>query len=177
MADSTLRLLDVFTGFPGSVHDARVFGSSPLHNWLTNQQLPQTYHLLGDSAYPLSSYLLVPYRDNGHLTTEQTRYNKIHASTRVDVERAIGLLKGKWRRLKHLDMVLMNEMLDVIVAACVLHNFVIESNGTADLTDLDLDLSDDDDAGDDQQGPNNNNNYAASRNAEAKRHDIACQFV
>ncbi|WAR22681.1 HARB1-like protein, partial [Mya arenaria] len=79
-------------GWPGSVHDARVFRNCPLLD--VCQQLPAPYHLIGDSAYPLSRYMLVPYRDNGHLDAQQKKFNKAHSSTRVDVERAIGLLKS-----------------------------------------------------------------------------------
>lgn len=64
VCDSSLRFLDVFCGYPGSV-----FRISPFHDALQN--LPGKYHLLGDSAYPLSSMLLTPFRDNGHLTSEQ----------------------------------------------------------------------------------------------------------
>ncbi|WAR13540.1 LOW QUALITY PROTEIN: HARB1-like protein [Mya arenaria] len=83
------------------------------------QQLPAPYHLIGDSAYPLSRYMLVPYRDNGHLDAQQKKFNKAHSSTRVDVERAIGLLKSKFRRLKNLDMLLAEQIPEVITACCV----------------------------------------------------------
>lgn len=123
VCDSNLRFTDVYAGWPGAVHDARVYRNCPVAQLLPT--LPSTYHLLGDSAYPLSTYLLVPYRDNGHLTPLEKRYNKVHSSTRVDVERAIGLLKCKWRRMKHLDMISVPDIPTFIVAACVLHNFVL----------------------------------------------------
>ena len=44
---------------------------------------------------------------------------------RVDVERAIGLLKCKFRRPKYLNMLVELEMLLVIFACCVLHNFIL----------------------------------------------------
>ncbi|RXM31106.1 hypothetical protein EOD39_7272 [Acipenser ruthenus] len=46
---------------------------------MENQQiLHPDGHVLGDSAYPLETYLLTPYRDNGHLTRKQSRYNCLH---------------------------------------------------------------------------------------------------
>ena len=90
VADSNLMLLDAYTGYPGSVHDARVLRASGLFQKLTQNPPAAQFHLLGDSAYPLTSFLLTPYRDNGHLSSFQHRYNKVHASTRVDVERVIG---------------------------------------------------------------------------------------
>ncbi|KAH3832978.1 hypothetical protein DPMN_106274 [Dreissena polymorpha] len=44
---------------------------------------------------------------------------------RVDVKQAIGLLKCKFRRLKYLNMLVEMEMMLVIFACCVLHNFIL----------------------------------------------------
>ncbi|KAH3830844.1 hypothetical protein DPMN_104100 [Dreissena polymorpha] len=52
---------------------------------------------------------------------ERNSTSAIHL--RVDVERAIGLLKCKFRRLKYLNMLVELEML--IFACCVLHNFIL----------------------------------------------------
>lgn len=123
VCDSSLRFLDVFCGYPGSVHDSRVFRNSLLHDALQN--LPGKYHLLGDSAYPLSNMLLTPFRDNGHLTSEQKKFNAAHSSTRVDIERSFGLLKGKLRKLKFLDMRKVEAIPGVVVTCCVLHNFIL----------------------------------------------------
>ncbi|XP_052786768.1 putative nuclease HARBI1 isoform X1 [Mya arenaria] len=137
VCDSKLRLLDTYTGWPGSVHDARVFRNCPLLD--VCQQLPAPYHLIGDSAYPLSRYMLVPYRDNGHLDAQQKKFNKAHSSTRVDVERAIGLLKSKFRRLKNLDMLLAEQIPEVITACCVLHNFILDREGEDVVEDVEYD--------------------------------------
>ena len=75
------RFTDIYTGWPGKVHDSRVFRNSPLY-----EKRPQLYtdntHILADSAYPNLTGLLVPFRDNGHLTVAQTRYNITHAGIR-----------------------------------------------------------------------------------------------
>lgn len=92
----------------------------------------------------LRKYLLVPFRDNGHLTPVETAYNRAQARTRVDVERAIGLLKGKFRRLKDLEMTNIREVPMLIFSACVLHNFIIIENGL-DEDDIDLSESEDED--------------------------------
>ena len=49
---SDLKFTDLVCGWPGSVHDARVFRCSPLANMLLN--LPQHKHIVGDSTYPLN---------------------------------------------------------------------------------------------------------------------------
>ena len=45
------------------------------------------------------------------------------------IERAFALLKGKWRRLKYLYMLLLHRIPDVIITACCLHNFILLFNG------------------------------------------------
>ncbi|KAI4468082.1 hypothetical protein MML48_2g00016978 [Holotrichia oblita] len=55
---------DMFAGYPGSVHDARVFRNSELGQRCENYPeslFPNDTHLLGDSAYKNTSYLLAPY--------------------------------------------------------------------------------------------------------------------
>lgn len=124
VCDKSLRFLDVFCAYPGSVHDSRAFRNSPLNARLENQAVTD-YHLIGDSAYALKPYLMTPFRDNGHLTSEQKKYNSAHSSTRVEIERSFGLLKGKFRKLKFLDMTNVSDMPFTIVSCCVLHNFVL----------------------------------------------------
>lgn len=129
VCDHKARFIDVFIGMPGRMHDARVFRQSELFTQLNNAEnllLPPNMHLLGDSAYPLMTNLMTPFRDNGHLSREQSHYNTKLSTIRSMIERAFGLLKGKFRRLKYLDIadpVLGNSM---IAAACVLHNFLID---------------------------------------------------
>ena len=89
------RFIDVFVGFPGRVHDARVFGESTLFD--IGAQLCGSQALLGDSAYPLLSYLLTPYKNYGNLTVCQAIYNVYHSRTRIVIEQAFGLLKGTLR--------------------------------------------------------------------------------
>jgi len=121
VSDNNLKILDITAGHPGSVHDARVFRNSKLYQHL--QTLPPNFHVLGDSAYPLESYIMTPYKDNGHLTAEQKKYNAIHSSSRCCVERCIGLLKGKFRRLKNFDAKDDILMCKLIVSSAVITSF------------------------------------------------------
>lgn len=132
ICDSQLQFLDVYTGWPGSVHDSRVYRHSPVAAKI--EELPDEFHLLGDSAYQLSKSMLVPFRDDGHLDDRQKNFNSCHSSTRVDIERAIGLLKCKFRRLKYLDMLLEEEIPSIIGSCCVLHNFIL-LHETVEFTD------------------------------------------
>lgn len=125
VCDDNLCFLDVYTGWPGSVADAEVFRNSPLHNILENRSLDEEHHLLGDSAYVLSSYMMVPFRDNAHLTEIQLNYNICHSSARIVIEKAFSLLKSKFTRLQYLEMRLIEKIPLVILSCCVLHNFIL----------------------------------------------------
>ena len=48
-------------------------------------------------------WLITKYRDSGYLTQQQRRFNTVLSSLRQKVERAIGLLKGRWKKLLFLD--------------------------------------------------------------------------
>ncbi|XP_066582100.1 putative nuclease HARBI1 [Prorops nasuta] len=128
ICDEKGKFIDILIGRPGRAHDAAVFRSSEIYKKLTdkdNPLLPHDQHILGDSAYPLLQSLMTPFKDHGNLSPAENDYNTRHASIRSVIERAFALLKGKWRRLKYLDIRSV-EMGNVIVAAaCTLHNFLI----------------------------------------------------
>ena len=55
----------------------RAFCNSPLAQ--DGQELYGEGHLLGDLAYPSLPLLLTPFRDNGHLTPGQKKYNQVNS--------------------------------------------------------------------------------------------------
>ena len=61
MCDDNLRFLDVFAGYPGSVHDARVFRNSPLYEAIEGGIIHEENHILCDSTYALAPNMMVPY--------------------------------------------------------------------------------------------------------------------
>ena len=121
--------IDVDVSWPGSVHDARVFRTSDIYN-MAEQLCTPNYYVLGDSAYPCLPWLMVPYRNNGHLTQQQRIFNTILSKTRVTIENAYALLKGRFRRLRDcLDRDNVQMISETIVACCVLHNICILNHG------------------------------------------------
>jgi len=108
-------------------NDQRVFGLSELKNYLDDTtKFPNNSHLIGDSAYTLHEHLMVPYRDNGHLTQKQKNFNFCHFSARMAIERSFGFLKGWFRSLlTTLDMKRVDLIPKYIMACCVLHNICL----------------------------------------------------
>ena len=92
-------------------------------------------------------WLLSPFRNNGHLTRAQISYSEKHTRTHQPIERAFGLLKGRWQRLKYVEIENVQEVPSVISAACVLHNFclIADEGSIEEFLDLDNGAADDDD--------------------------------
>lgn len=55
-------------------------------------------YILGDNAYPCLECLMVPYRNNGHLTRAQRHFNNKLSSCRVVIENAFDCLKQRFRQ-------------------------------------------------------------------------------
>ncbi len=127
------HFVDVYIGWPGRVHDARVFTNSTLYRKGQEGVLlpPWVEHLgggdiplviLGDPAYPLLSWLMKAFPDNGRLTPQQKLFNYRLSRARVVVEHAYGRLKARWRCLmKRIDIDVRN-VPELIAACCALHN-------------------------------------------------------
>ncbi|KAH7979011.1 hypothetical protein HPB49_007772 [Dermacentor silvarum] len=125
ICDSRNKFIDVFIGFPGSAHDARVLREGPFFE-MAAMRCDGGY-LLGDSAYPLLPWLLTPYRDNEHsFPAWKKRYNKCHSEQRCSIENAFGLLKQRFRRLYFVDAATIKQCCLIVMGACVLHNMCNE---------------------------------------------------
>jgi hypothetical protein len=126
IVDDKLMINDVNVGWPGSTHDARVLRNSGIfHNAENNGKILQNHYIIADGAYPLKWWLMTPFRDNGRLNNAQRRYNRIFSSARQCVERAIGHLKGRFRRLQNLHVGSVTHMCNLVTSACILHNMCI----------------------------------------------------
>lgn len=115
---------DVFTGYPGSCHEARVLKNSDL--WPEGlMRCNMVHHILGDGAYPLRKWLLTPYRDNGHLTQGEKKYNYYHSSNRVVIERAFAVLKSHFCRLHFIDSPKVSTVVEIIMLCWQVVFFII----------------------------------------------------
>jgi len=101
-----MMFLDVEAGYPGSMHDARVLQNSNIFNRAENPEILtgptvticgndiQPY-LVGDSAYPLSNWLLKPFPERTN-DPHKIEFNKELSSACVKVECAFGSIKSRW---------------------------------------------------------------------------------
>ncbi|KAK0140064.1 putative nuclease HARBI1 [Merluccius polli] len=91
-----IQLTNIVARWPGSTHDSFIMTNSMVGNRLEAGTVRNGW-LLGDCGYPLRTWLMTPLADPN--TDQERRYNDLHSRTRAVVERAIGLLKGRWRCL------------------------------------------------------------------------------
>ncbi|XP_018373892.1 PREDICTED: LOW QUALITY PROTEIN: putative nuclease HARBI1 [Trachymyrmex cornetzi] len=136
VVNASMRFTNIYCGEPGSLHDARVLRRPPLYQTTVQNKeilfLEDTF-IIGDSAYASLSWLVLPFRDNGHLTPQQKEFNFLHSSTCMVVKCAFGYLKGRFRRIKFFNEYRQISFItNTIVCACILHNYCIDENDAYD---------------------------------------------
>ncbi len=133
LVDHNGLFMDIYVGWPGRVHDARVFSNSSLFRKGQEGSLVPTLTemieqceiplvILGDPAYPLLKWLMKAYPDTGRLTLEQKTFNYRLSKARVVVEHAYGRLKARWRCLMKRNDTNICDIPNIVSACCVLHN-------------------------------------------------------
>lgn len=132
ICDHEMKFIDCFIGYPSSVGDARIFKNSDIYEDIVNS--PSDFFdinecILRDKAYPVTSWCIPPFINRHRLTESQILFNSIHASLRSVIERAFALLFGRFRRLRFLDMNLLECIPATVLAACVLHNIALKFDG------------------------------------------------
>ena len=123
----------MYCRWPGWAHDARVWlNSDPCRDLpglchFPDQRLDETFHIIGDSAYPLSNHLICPFRSTRFTNLDATKkkFNTHLAPKRSVIERAFGLLGLRFRRLLKITAQSNLKHIKIVVAACVLHNWCI----------------------------------------------------
>ncbi|XP_050818238.1 uncharacterized protein LOC127055383 [Gopherus flavomarginatus] len=117
LVDHRGRFIDIYTGWPGKVHDARIFRNSGLFmklqagtffpdHKITVGDVEMPIVILGDPTYPLMPWLMKLY--TGKLDRSKDRFNYRLSRCRMTVECAFGHLKGRWRFLQPLILSLAN---------------------------------------------------------------------
>lgn len=116
---------------PGSFHDSRALQTSALWNaWELQQWRPDNDErsiILGDSAYPLKSWLMTPNirginANNPNLERGKNSFLRKHRKTRFMVECAIGIWKEQFPVLNHMRVKSPRRISTIIYACATLHN-------------------------------------------------------
>ena len=140
LVDARYRFIWGSCGFPGNSHDSIILQSTSLWSAISNGQLlPDFTHeeqrlsvpplILGDSAFPLETFLMKPYT-NAVLTKEQRYFNYRLSRARMIVEGAYGQLKGRWRFLLRKSESNFQETKLAVLSCMILHNICLDQGDT-----------------------------------------------
>ena len=137
LVDADYKFLFVDVGCNGRISDGGVYRNSALANALSRNSLdiPPPQHLPGtdigtpftvvaDEAFGLKTYMMKPYSRAALKSNEQRIFNYRLSRARRVVENAFGILANRFRVFRA-PIPLMPEKVEMLVlAACVLHNFL-----------------------------------------------------
>ncbi|XP_071717040.1 protein ALP1-like [Rutidosis leptorrhynchoides] len=160
LVDSEGRFLDVSAGWPNTMKPELILRQSELFSSIEESHeilngasyelndgtsIPQ--YILGESCFPLLSWLITPYRkndddddddddgedndDNGGLNLSDSKqaFNSVHNRGMELVDTAFGRLRSRWRILsKEWKEESIESFPYIVVTCCLLHNFLIKSN-------------------------------------------------
>jgi hypothetical protein len=139
VVDCKKQFTSIFVGLPGSVNDTRVLRKSALWDHIMHRRLlhPDSGclevvppFLLADKGYPLLSWLMTPFREDGEdRSVVESLYNRRHRRGRFVVENAFGLMKVNWREMLGKTKLQVHIVSDVFYACCILHNLTIRRGG------------------------------------------------
>uniref|UniRef100_A0ABD2VVJ1 DDE Tnp4 domain-containing protein n=1 Tax=Trichogramma kaykai TaxID=54128 RepID=A0ABD2VVJ1_9HYME len=138
LVDADGKFISIDVGGYGSQHDSTTFRCSSLYkNFKAGKlnfpeddgryglEVNTPYFIIGDGAYALSRNLIKPYP--GHeLTSMQKMFNKRISRARINVERAFGKLKKKWKIFKQPIEQKLSKTKLIVTVACVLTNTIID---------------------------------------------------
>ncbi|KAL3060951.1 hypothetical protein OYC64_009209 [Pagothenia borchgrevinki] len=136
ICDSYGKFLDIFVGYPGSVHDTRVLRNSPV--FVRGCYPPAGHYIVGDGGYPCLREplnLITPYREPLRGRVE-ARFNRHHARARSVVERAFGMMKARWRGIFFKALEVDHSFSPKVIAVCaMLHNICLTAGDILEPTE------------------------------------------
>ncbi len=112
----------------GAEHDLTAFKNGLLGKWLSEnwQSLYEKgIYFIGDSAYALISFLITPFDNTAHGTSEDN-FNFFHSSSQIKVECTFGDIDLRWGMLWMPRSFTLAQNVKVIDTCLQLHNFITE---------------------------------------------------
>ncbi|XP_051150551.1 protein ALP1-like [Andrographis paniculata] len=140
LVDSEGRFLDVSAGWPGATKPDNVLKRSKLYRGIeeskeymigpsyelnSGMSIPQ--YILGNSCYPLLPWLLTPYSNpNSSSSSSEMVFNRVHRRGIEIAGKAFSKVKKRWNLVAKKWKGQVEAFPFVIVACCLLHNFLIK---------------------------------------------------
>ncbi|TYJ96559.1 retrotransposon protein [Cucumis melo var. makuwa] len=133
VCDTKRDFVYVLAGWEGSAADSCILRDAISRE--NGLQVPKEYYYLCDAGYPNAKGFLAPYRGHRyHLqewrgaakapTNAKKYFNMKHSSARNVIERAFGVLKGRWAILRGKSYYPLQVQCRTILACVLLHNLI-----------------------------------------------------
>lgn len=140
VCDYTLKFRHILVGYPGSVHDARIYNNCRLTTH-PRDYFSEPEYVAGDSAYKLTTTVITPFRLNSTVLQSKQRasFNRFFSSKRVRIEHGFGVMKEKLPSLKCLSIKIKDPQSHKfactwIRVCCILHNILLPHYDQQDLS-------------------------------------------
>ena len=148
IADQSLHIWHAFFGLPRSNNDINVVDRSPLVQCMlegkgrdlrfeVNGKFYDRYYLLADGIYPPWSCFVQTIHFPGN--EKRKHFAKVQEATQKDVERAFGVLQGRFAIISNpCRQWSMETISDIMFVCVILHNMIIDDEKALELEDLNL---------------------------------------
>lgn len=140
ISDANYKFTYIDVGVNGRISDGGVFRecsfkkamdlnilSFPKNKNMPGQSIKVPYVFLADDAFSLSTRIMKPFPNRG-LTREKRIFNYRLSRARRVVENAFGILSNRFRVLLNPINLSADKVETIVLATCVLHNFLAEKN-------------------------------------------------
>ncbi len=111
IVDCKKKIIDVFVSLLGSVNDLKVlhkcglYRNAQYHGLFTfnNSTFQHGFppHFLSDKGYPLITWIMIPFKEEGQHTTMELLYNRKHKQGCFVLENVFGIFKKKFKRVPY----------------------------------------------------------------------------
>jgi len=101
-----------------------------------NSEITLPYVFVGDEAYPLTTYLIKPYRRT--LDRRKAIFNYRLSRARRVVDSAFGIRASKWRILVKAVVTKVDKVVEIVKCIALLHNIIIDVKGLHNLSPNDF---------------------------------------
>jgi hypothetical protein len=172
VCDDNARITYYHCGWPGSVHDNRVWRTCGM-GMDPNKFFSKNEYLLGDSAFQVGPHLVPAFKTakGVNMNPNEAAFNLLLSSPRVKSEHCIGILKARFPWLKNIRILITcqadaKKIVNFVRAAVVLHNLLIGTTCPAEWMDDDSedDLTEDDELNQEILPPDVDPNASSRRN-------------
>lgn len=107
VCDSRKQFIYSLTDFSNTTHDSQVWAATQIYQYPPQYFIPGQY-LLGDSVYSPIKYMIPLYKAPYTSYCSNRKCNHQLSSICIDIEHAFGMLKGRWKSLTGLRLILTN---------------------------------------------------------------------